>query len=272
MRDEDCVRFLQWCLPPLGLRWAGYRRVRRTVCKRIERRRRELGLADAAAYRACLIADPGEWTRLDALCRISISRFYRDRAVFDRLVCDVLPNLATKAGRRADTALRCWSAGCASGEEPYSLAIAWRYALRADHPGLRFEIVASDDDPVLLARARAARYPAGSLKDLPRDWRAWAFERDGNVFHLRPALRRSVAFCRQDIRGEWPEGRFDLVLCRNLAFTYFAADRQRVVLQRLSERLRRGGILVIGGHEMLPDGGAGFRRLGSGLPVYRKSN
>ncbi|MEE8226367.1 MAG: CheR family methyltransferase, partial [Kiloniellales bacterium] len=129
MRDEDCVRFLQWCLPPLGLRWAGYRRVRRTVCKRIERRRRELGLADAAAYRACLIADPGEWTRLDALCRISISRFYRDRAVFDHLVCDVLPNLATKAGRRADTALRCWSAGCASGEEPYSLAIAWRYAL-----------------------------------------------------------------------------------------------------------------------------------------------
>ena len=69
-----------------------------------------------------------------------------------------------------------------------------------------------------------------------------------------------------------PEGRFDLVLCRNLAFTYFAADRQRVVLQRLSERLRRGGILVIGGHEMLPDGGAGFRRLGSGLPVYRKSS
>ena len=93
----------------------------------------------------------------------------------------------------------------------------------------------------------------------------------GNVFHLRPALRRAAAFCRQDIRREWPEGRFDLVLCRNLAFTYFAADRQRVVLQRRSERLRRGGVLVIGGHEMLPDGGAGFRRLGSGLPVYRKS-
>ena len=69
MPDEDCVGFLQWCLPRLGLCWPGYRKVRRTVCKRVGRRRRALGLGDLEAYRAFLIETPEEWARLDAYCR-----------------------------------------------------------------------------------------------------------------------------------------------------------------------------------------------------------
>ena len=91
MKDADCVAFLQWALPQLGLRWAGYRKVRRRACKRIGRRMRELGVADAAAYRARLQADPAEWRALAALCPIPISRFYRDREVFDCLGAEALP-------------------------------------------------------------------------------------------------------------------------------------------------------------------------------------
>jgi hypothetical protein len=79
MQDAECVALLRWALPRLGLRWPGFRKVRRQVCKRINRRIKELGLADVAAYREHLERVPEEWPRLDALCRITISRFYRDR-------------------------------------------------------------------------------------------------------------------------------------------------------------------------------------------------
>lgn len=91
MRDADCVAFLQWALPHLRLRWPGFRKVRKQVCKRIDRRCRELGLADIAAYRDYLASQPGEWPTLASMCRVSISRFYRDRAVFDQLAQVVLP-------------------------------------------------------------------------------------------------------------------------------------------------------------------------------------
>ncbi len=91
MNDTECIDFLQWCLPRLRMRWAGFRKVRRQVCKRISRRMAELRLADADAYRAYLDANAGEWDALDALCRVTISRFYRDRGVYDAIRRRVLP-------------------------------------------------------------------------------------------------------------------------------------------------------------------------------------
>ncbi len=98
--------------------------MRGTVCKRVARRIRALGLADVAAYCAVLEADTSEWRRLDAMCRIPISRFWRDRDVFDSLARDVFPLLAAAAVERGDALVRVWSAGCASGEEPYPGAAA----------------------------------------------------------------------------------------------------------------------------------------------------
>lgn len=121
MRDLDCVAFLQWALPQLRLRWVGFRKVRAQVCKRIDRRCRELGLPDGVAYRDYLVTHPTEWPIMASLCRISISRFYRDRAVFDQLAQVVLPVLAS-----GETELRCWSLGYASGEEAYTLNLIWR--------------------------------------------------------------------------------------------------------------------------------------------------
>jgi chemotaxis protein methyltransferase CheR len=111
------VEFLQWALPRLGLRWAGFRRVRGQVRRRVRRRVAALGLEDLDAYRAYLDAHPEEWEVLDALTPITISRFYRDRDVFARLEDDVLPALASAAAAAGRDGLRCWSAGCASGEE-----------------------------------------------------------------------------------------------------------------------------------------------------------
>ena len=96
VRDSECIAFLRWSLLKLGLRWQGFRKVRKTVCKRVDRRLRELGLIAASDYRAYLEGYPEEWAVLDSMCRIPISRFWRDRAVFACLADKILPNLAKR--------------------------------------------------------------------------------------------------------------------------------------------------------------------------------
>jgi chemotaxis protein methyltransferase CheR len=270
VKDTEWVAFLQWALPQLELRWPGFRRVRAQVCKRIRRRMATLACPDLAAYRRYLSAHEAEWAVLDACCRITVSRFYRDRGVFATLTQSVLPALARVAQARGAPALRVWCAGCASGEEPYTLAIAWRQALAGRFPGLPVEILATDVDADLLARARQACYPWSALKDLPPTWRDAAFQVQDELWCLRPAFAAPVRFLLHDLREPLPEDDFDLVCCRNLAFTYFGRELQWHVAQVIHDRLQPGGVLVLGIHERLPEGQAGFVALSARLALYRK--
>jgi chemotaxis protein methyltransferase CheR len=269
MTDPDCARFLQAVLPRLGLRWAGFRKVRRIVCKRLARRLRELGLPDLAAYRAFLESHPGEWDVLDGYCRIPISRFYRDRGVFGSLEQDVLPALARAAVAAGRDGLACWSACCASGEEPYTLAMLWRLRLQPRFPGLGCRIVATDIEAHLLERARAGCYRASSLKALPPELLAEAFTHRGEELCIRDALR-AIEFRQQDIREAVPEGEFDLILCRNAALTYFEPALQHEVMRRVVAPLRPGGALVVGIHESLPAGLPGVMLWNGARAIYRK--
>jgi chemotaxis protein methyltransferase CheR len=267
MREAECIEFLRWCLPRLGLRWKGFRKVRRTVCKRVSRRLRELDLVDLSSYQRRLEAVPAEWARLDALCRIPISRLYRDRGVFDCLAQDVLPVLARGAAAER-RALRCWSAGCASGEEPLTLRLLWDLRLADRFPDLECRIMATDIDTTMLARAQRGCYTAGAFRDLPADLRI-AFQESGGQWCLRPQHRGRIEYRQQDVRREWPDSLFDLVLCRNVAFTYLEPALQRVVLGAITERLLIGGALVLGRHETLPDAG-GFVEWSRGHNIYRR--
>ena len=270
MGNEPCVPFLKWSLPQLGLRWPGYRKVRRLLAKRLNRRLAELGLADLAAYRKFLVEEPGEWARLDALCRIPISRFYRDRGVFDTIGRQLLPEAAARASATGKDRVMCWSAGCASGEEPYTLAMAWRFCLADRWPALGFAVIATDAEERMIERAKAACYGRSSLKDLPEEWRERAFTRSGPLFCLAGEFRRGVEFAVQDIRHAMPDGPFDLVLCRNLVFTYFDEALQRRTLDRLRERISPGGFLVLGSHEALPPDCGGFAPVAPNLPIHRR--
>lgn len=251
----DCVAFLQWALPRLGMRWAGFRKVRRQVCRRVLARAGELGLDGFDAYRERLEADPEEWRALEPLCRVTISRFLRDREVFLRLGEELLPELAAAAAARGAGRLLAWSAGCASGEEPYSLALAWRLGPGAARfPELALAVLATDVDLTLLARARRARYEASSLREMPADWRRRAFQREDGLWRLLPEHRRGVRLAAHDVRSAPPAAVFDLVLCRNLVFTYLAEAEQRSIGEHLAGLLVPGGALVVGSHETLPAG------------------
>ncbi|HYB73795.1 MAG TPA: CheR family methyltransferase [Candidatus Sulfotelmatobacter sp.] len=270
MKDSDCVLFLQWCLPKLRLRWPGFRKVRRQVCRRIDRRIAALGLRDLPAYRAYLEGHPAEWRVLDALCRISISRFYRDKGVFQCLERDVLPDLARAVALRGEADVRCWSAGCAAGEEPYTLAVLWRLRLAHQFPALGLKILATDADPHAIERAVEGCFPAGNLKELPEELLAAALVPAAHGFRVREAFRAPVTFLEQDLRVAAPDERFHLVLCRNLAFTYFDDALQRETLRRIEERLSLEGALVIGRRERLPEGASGFELWGRAAEIYRR--
>lgn len=271
MRDPDCVAFLQWALPHMGMRWPGFRKVRGQVCKRVSRRLRALGLVDGAAYRGYVEEHPDEWEVLDGLCRITISRFYRDRAVFDALRDHGFSDLRRTVLDRGERVVRCWCAGCASGEEPYSLSLAWSMNGSGPASGVAFRIVATDADPRLLERARAACYPPGALKELPAEWTQAAFADTKQGLCLDPSFRRPVTLAQQDIRREMPPGPFELVLCRNLVFTYFESSLQSELLRQLLLRIRDGGLLVLGGHEDLPPGGWPLERPYGAVPIYRRT-
>lgn len=271
MKDSEGVLLLQWALPKLHLRWPGFRKVRRQVYKRIDRRLKELGLSGADEYRAYLDTHPTEWPALDALCWISVSRFYRDKAVFQYLEREVLPQLAQLAAARGGKDARCWSLGCASGEEPYTLAILWKLGLAPRFTALSFRILATDADPQAIERARRGYYPARSAKDLPGDWLASALVPSADGFCLKAEYREPVTFLLQDVRQSVPEDHFHLILCRNLAFTYFDDELQQVILQRIVERLLPGGALVVGSSESLPEGVPDLEPWAKKLGVYRRA-
>ncbi len=254
------------------MRWAGFRKVRRQVSKRVARRFKGLALADLTSYQAYLEAHPEEWAHLDALCRIPISRFNRDRDVFQYLASEVLPNLGERAAAGGEGEIRAWSIGCGGGEECYSLTILWRLLLAPSLPGITLRVLGTDADPDQLARARLACYPGGSLKEMPLAWRQPAFEERSGRFCLRPEFQAGVELQQQDIRRELPNDSFHLVLCRNLAFTYFEEDLQREIAAAIRNRLVPGGVLVLGKHERLPPGAVGFVELAPHLRIYRKAD
>lgn len=264
------MEFLQWCLPQLHLRWEGFRKVRRHIYKRVRHRLQELALPNLRAYQAHLQDHPEEWSHLSSLCWVCISRFYRDRSVFQYLQSEVLPELARIAIDNRDRHLRCWSAGCASGEEPHTLAIIWKHSLALRYPQLDIRTVATDIDPEVIRRAVRGCYPYSSVNELPVDWRIQAFIRADQQFCLREEYHTHTTFLVQDIRTIMPKGDFHLILCRNLVFTYFDEVSQQEILEQMTGKLVTGGALAIGKLETLPGPHRRIEPWSQHLGIYRK--
>lgn len=173
------------------------------------------------------------------------SFFYRDAAVFDMIAAAVEGLDAVALGRR----VRIWSAGCANGQEPLSLAMAFAEREEAGGPPCP-EIVATDVSEAALARGRAGRYSQFEIqRGLPiRRMMRW-FDQAGEEWVARPDLVRRIQFRRHNLVGDPPPiGRFDIVLCRNVLLYLSQAHRARV-FDRLAKVIRPGGLLVLGAGE-----------------------
>ncbi len=219
---------------------------------RLDERAKELGL-DEAAYLSRAAGDDAaagrELEALSELLRVGETRFFRHRAHVAALEGRVLPERA-RAAQLAGRKLRAWSAGCASGEEAWTLAML----LDAAAPPCGFEVLATDLSDDALDEARAGRYSEARVGDVPAELRARYFSTDGDrkLQCVTDGLRAHVTFQKHNLlQPRYPAG-FDLILCRNVLI-YFDALRRADVIERLAQSLHDGGYLFVGYSESLRD-------------------
>jgi len=239
--------FLKEVAPCLGLQWRPFQR--RGVKRKVERRIIELGFSRFDEYLLKVQKDPEEKGHLSKILTVTISRFFRDKEVFDTLETSILPAIL-KNREKGD--LNVWSIGCASGEEPYSLALLWKNSFERNWPQIHFSVLATDIDEKMLRRAEEGRYKKSSLKETPQAVLENYFKKEDGIFILNPSVRKCVEFKRHNILREEPFPGMDIIFCRNLAFTYFSKESQMKVLKKIFSSLKEKGYLVIGRDESLP--------------------
>jgi len=247
--DDQAFRRL---LIHMGLDWAGYRKVRKGVKKRLSRHMQELGCRRVPEYLAALDTDAGIRRECERRLTVAVSRFFRDRRLWDR-IGQLLPLDAADVHRPLQ---RIWCAGCAGGEEVYSIKILEAQSRPAAGDGAALSILATDINPENLKRARAGAYPTSSLKELPDLLVDTCFysQRGGRRFVVRPFLTAGIEWRRHDLRTPPPQRDFDAVFLRNSLLTYYEEETQKRSLSGILARLLPGGFLVVGSHERLPDG------------------
>jgi len=243
----DFHEFLRETAPLLGLQSRPFQK--RNIRRKVERRIAEIGLSHFEEYLLRIKEDPTEQNRLSKVLTVTISRFFRDQEVFKTIEASLIPAVIKE---RDGNDLKIWSIGCASGEEPYSLSILWKEKFEKIWPKIHFSILATDIDEKLLKRANEGRYKKSSLKEVPEDVLKGYFEMDNGFYIVDQAIRKCVQFKRHEIIHEESFSGMDIVLCRNLAFTYFSKESQMDVSKKIAESLRGKGYLVIGKDESLP--------------------
>jgi chemotaxis protein methyltransferase CheR len=244
--------------------WAGFRKVRKGVKKRIRRHMAELGCSTIEQYLRVLPRRPGARAACEQCLRVTISRFFRDRQLWQALGERILPDLVT----RFSPPIRIWSAGCACGEEPYSLAILWEELGRP----AALDLVATDTGADCLARACAGVFFRSSLKRLPDGLleRYFCPQKGGRQYLIRLHRLPSIRWQQHDLLGPpFEEGPFHLILLRNNLLTYYQGPDLLAGSARIMAALSPGGYLVTGSHETPPLGPFRLKR-DPGCPwIYR---
>jgi two-component system, chemotaxis family, CheB/CheR fusion protein len=229
-----------------GFDFTGYKRS--SLERRIAKRMEAADVEDYLAYLDLLEVDPDEFASLFNTILINVTAFFRDQPAWDYLATEIVPLLLERKGPEGP--IRVWCAGCASGEEAYSTAIALADAMGDEQFLRRVKIYATDVDEEALAAARAGAYTAKQVDGVPQPLLERYFERSDQRFSFRKDLRRAVIFGRNDLVQDAPISRIDLLLCRN-TLMYFNAETQARILRRFNFALSPEGFLFLGKSEML---------------------
>jgi two-component system, chemotaxis family, CheB/CheR fusion protein len=259
---EDLLLFIR---DSRGFDFTGYKRT--SLTRRIRKRMQEIGVADYLDYRDRLESNTEEFGYLFNTILINVTSFFRDTEAWSYLQRDIVPGLLANAN--ASDEIRIWSAGCATGEEAYSLAIMFAEALGIEECAKRVKIYGTDVDEDALQYGRSGIYPAKSLEPLTAELRDRYFERHGAQYAFRPDLRRRVIFGRHDITRDAPISRLDLLACRN-TLMYFNVETQSQVIDRFHFALRDNGHLFLGKAEMLLSDGERFEVVSMRQRIFRR--
>ncbi len=241
----------------------GYKRT--TLSRRIGKRMDEVGCDDYSDYEDYLEVHPEEFTAFFNNILINVTSFFRDPPAWEFLADEVIPQIIS--GKDGGEPIRVWSAGCASGEEPYSLAILMCEMLGREQFRTRVKIYGTDIDEDALTRARQAVYSAKDVAPIPEEQIAKYFEVTPSGYAFSKDLRRSVIFGRHDLVQDAPISRLDLLVCRN-TLMYFNAETQADIFERFRFALNGRGFLFLGKAETLLSQSKAFRPLEQKLRIF----
>jgi chemotaxis protein methyltransferase CheR len=237
------------------------------VYSRLAKRLRALGLSSFRDYCALIESDRGgdERKRMLASLTTNVTRFFREPHHFDHLRDRVLPGLLKRAA--AGGRVRIWSAGCSTGQEPYSIALTL-LSLMPEAARHDVRILATDIDPNVVAEARRGAYSEDHVSPIPADFRKkWFVAGADGHWQVKPELASLITFNELNLIGRWPmKGAFDAIFCRNVVI-YFAESTQAEIWKRFKSIMAPGGTLYIGHSERLTAVESSFES--DGLTTYR---
>jgi two-component system CheB/CheR fusion protein len=244
--DATIGTLLDFVKQSRGFDFTGYKRS--SIERRVDKRMAEVGVQGYDDYIDYLQLNPGEFSELFNTLLINTTAFFRDPQAWKILAEGVVPQLL--AARPPDSPMRVWSAGCASGEEPYTVAMVFARVMGDAAFRERVKIYATDVDEEALDQARHGAYLPRQIEDVPRDALERFFEQTDQRFVFRKDLRRCVIFGRNDLVQDAPISHIDLLVCRN-TLMYFTAETQAQALRRFHFALDDDGVLMLGKSEML---------------------
>ncbi len=239
--------------------------------RRIGVRMRATGCSDYLQYRQFVRQNPGEIGRLINDLTINVTEFFRDVDVYEAIRSKVIPEILEFKRKSGSFSIRAWSAGCATGEEPYSLSILFQEHIRRagkEEPWM-LRITATDLDDKAIMAAKEGHYEA--VKLLPGMKLGDFFARNGDGYRVTEEVKRPVRFLILDIMRKPPLRHLDLILCRNVLI-YFEKDKQEHILRIFHQCLRPGGFLVLGKSEAIVGSKeSGFAPYSRKERIYRKA-
>ncbi len=240
---------------------------RNTLKRRILKQMRDRGITNFNDYRDYLEVHPDEFQSLFNTILINVTAFFRDTNAWQYLQEELLPEMLK--AKKTSQPIRCWSAGCASGEEAYTIAIILAELLGIEEFKKRVKIYATDIDEEALTEARQAQYTAKQIAVIPPELRNKYFDPiDNGEFIFNTDLRRMVVFGRHNLFKDAPISSIDLLVCRN-TLMYFNVEAQRFILQRFHFGLNSTGLLFLGKAEMLLTHGDLFTPLNSQYRIFK---
>lgn len=243
MQDANLLE-IRNLLRPFGLDLASYSDS--FLQRRILIRMRQHSLTSMTDYRALLNKDNDERKKLTELLSVTVTEFFRDEMFTDTVLDPLFAKMVAKARNKQ---LNCWSAGCATGQEPYSLAILLDSYLSAKSRSVSFKIHATDISDANLKVAASGAYPKQTLAQIPPKFQKYFIEQDGKAV-VAPTLRQFVDFRKADLCDVAPFSGLDIIFCRNVMI-YMTPEAKSVILKRFHACLPPGAYLVLGASEII---------------------
>ena len=235
----DMADFEKWAYRELKIDLSAYKS--KQLHRRIESLMKRSKVDSIEAYIELLKRDPVQVHKFLDFITINVTEFFRNPSVFEDFRKNV-EEYSLKGNRQ----LKVWSAACSIGSEPYSIAMILEDILR----GKDYWILATDIDSTILERAKRGEYSEQELKNVSSDYKAKYFSKSGDLYSIKPELKKRIIFKKHDLIQDEYEMNFDLIVCRNVVI-YFKQETKDEIYKKFSKSLKKGGLLFVGSTESM---------------------